>query len=75
MTDDSIEKEIEANQRRARDEEDVGLDENVLNREEGGGNFITDLADSIFNPDDNAPDEEAHEYDDNTEAQSTGNGR
>lgn len=72
MTDDSVQREIEANQRRARDEEDVGIDENVLNEEEQEGTIFTDLVDDLFNPEDSAPDEEAHEYDDNTKSQRTG---
>jgi hypothetical protein len=33
MTDHDVQREIEANERRARDEEDVGLDEDALTRE------------------------------------------
>jgi len=35
MTDRDVQREIEANERRARDEEDVGIDEDVLADEAG----------------------------------------
>lgn len=66
--DDDIQKEIEANERRARDPEDVGLDEDYLNERDEGDTFAGDAADSLFNPDDNGPDERAHEFDDNTKS-------
>ena len=66
MTDDDVQREIEANERRARDKDEVGLDENVLNDRDEDENVVTDLIDSVFHPEDDSPDEEAHEYDDNT---------
>ncbi len=68
MNDDDVQKEIEANERRARDNEDVGLDEDYINERDERGNFVTDATDAIFNPDDEGPDEMAHEYDDNTKS-------
>lgn len=68
MQDDDVQKEIEANQRRARDEQDVGLDEDYINDREQDDNFVTDAADTLFNPDDDGPDEQAHEFDDNTKS-------
>ena len=65
---DDVQREIEANERRARDKEDVGVDENVLNDGDEDGNVVTNLIDSVFHPEENAPDEDAHEYDDNTTA-------
>lgn len=68
MTDDEIQKEIEANERRARDPQDVGLDEDYINERDENGNFVTEATDAILNPDDEGPDERAHEYDDNTKS-------
>jgi hypothetical protein len=68
IMDDDIQKEIEANQARARDKRDVGLDENYIQDREQGDNFVTDAADAIFNPDDEKPDEREHEFDDNTKS-------
>lgn len=68
MTDDDVQKEIEANERRARDSEDVGLDEDYINERDERDNFVTDATDALFNPDEEGPDEMAHEYDDNTKS-------
>ena len=68
MTDDDIQKEIEANERRAREKQDVGLDEDYINDRDQEDNFVTDAADALFNPDDEKPDEKAHEFDDNTKS-------
>ena len=70
MSDDPIQKEIEANQARKRDTEDVGLDEDTLQERDGDGNFVTDIVDDLFNPEDSAEstDELSHEYDDNTKS-------
>lgn len=68
MTDKDVQREIEANERRARDEQDVGLDEDYVENRDQEGNFITDAADTIFNPDDDSPDEREHEFDDNTKS-------
>ena len=74
MTDDSIQKEIEANQARKRDTEDVGLDEDALrDQQPEGGNLLTDLVDTLFHPEENAEgvDPQDHEFDDNTKARRT----
>jgi hypothetical protein len=70
MSDDPIQKEIEENQARKRDTEDVGLDEDHIQDRDGDGNFVTDIVDDIFNPEDAADgtDEMSHEYDDNTKS-------
>lgn len=68
MTDKDVQREIEANERRARDQQDVGLDEDYVENRDQEGNFITDAADAIFNPDDEHPDEREHEFDDNTKS-------
>lgn len=66
--DDDVQREIEANERRARDTEDVGLDEDYITQRDEGDTFVEDAADTIFNPDDDGPDERAHEFDDNTKS-------
>jgi hypothetical protein len=68
MTDDDVQREVEANERRARDTEEVGVDENVLNEEDGDGNIVSNFIDSVFHPDEDTPGDEDHEYDDNTTA-------
>lgn len=68
MTDDDVQREIEANERRVRDREDVDLDEDYINERDENENFVTEATDAIFNPDDEGPDERAHEYDDNTKS-------
>ncbi len=66
MTDD-VQREIEANEARARDTEDVGLDEDFVNaRDSDDDTFLENAIDSIFDRDNDAPDEQSHEYDDNT---------
>lgn len=49
MSDRDVQREIEANERRARDEEDVGVEEDVLldeeNRDADGG-LLSDLLDA-----------------------------
>lgn len=47
MTDRDVQREIEENQRRARDEQDVGLEEDSLREDEGSGSIVEDLVDSI----------------------------
>lgn len=69
MADDSVQREIEKNQARKRDTEDVGLDEDSLREQQPEeGNLLTDLVDTLFNPEDNARgvDGQDHEFDDNT---------
>lgn len=70
MSDDPIQREIEQNQARKRDTEDVGLEENVLQDRDQDGNLVTDLVDTVFHPEDAAEgrDEMEHEYDDNTKS-------
>jgi hypothetical protein len=53
---DDVEREIEENQRRVRDEQDVGLDENVV---EGPGNnegILDDLGDGLLGDGDDSRD-------------------
>lgn len=71
MTDDEVQKEIEENQARKRDTEDVGLEEDYIEDRDEGGNVFTDLVDTVFHPDkadDKAPGDMDHEYDDNTKS-------
>lgn len=70
MTDDSIQKEIEANEARKRDTEDVGLDEDYINDREGQDLLIEDLVETIFHPDKADPgnDGQEREYEDNTKS-------
>lgn len=71
MSDDPIQKEIEANEARARDADEVGVDEDHLNDQEEPGNLFTDMVDTLFHPeeaDDQAPGDTDHEYDDNTKS-------
>jgi hypothetical protein len=67
MTDDSVQREIEANQARKRDTEDVGLDEDVIVERDQEGTIFDDLRESVFG-DDDAPAEDNHEYRDNTKS-------
>lgn len=64
MTDGDVQREIEENQRRARDKQNVGLEEDVLRQNEEPGNIVDDLVDSI--PGIGKDDSEQHdvEYDD-----------
>ena len=66
--DDDVQKEIEANERRARDTEDVGLDEDYITQRDEGDTFVEDAVDTLFNPDADGPDERAHEFEDNTKS-------
>jgi len=52
MTDNDIQREIEENQRRARDEEDVGLEEDVLLDREDGRTILDDIGDAILGKED-----------------------
>lgn len=67
MTDDSVQREIEANQARKRDTEDVGLEEDVIVDRNLEGTIFDDLKERIFG-DDDAPAEDSHEYRDNTKS-------
>lgn len=63
--DDDVQREIEANQRRARDEQDVGLEEDVLNdRDAGDGTILDDLGEPIFGNDEEESRQREVEYDD-----------
>jgi hypothetical protein len=63
--DDDVQREIEANQRRARDEQDVGLEEDVLNDQDGGdGTILDDLGEAIFGNDEDDSRKREVEYDD-----------
>lgn len=48
MTDNDIQREIEENQRRARDEENVGLEEDVLRDREDDGTILDDLGNALL---------------------------
>lgn len=52
MTDNDIQREMEENQRRARDEEDVGLEEDVLLDREDGRTILDDIGDAILGKED-----------------------
>lgn len=52
MSDRDVQREIEANERRARDEQDVGMEEDVLQDKESDGSFVDNLAGGLLNPDD-----------------------
>lgn len=74
MTDRDVQREIEENQRRVRDKEDVGLDENVLRqRDDDTGTFLEDALDSIPGIGDDDSEEHDVEYDDNTKHTTTPN--
>lgn len=51
---DDVQREIEENERRARDEQDVGLEEDVIERPGGDGTVLDDLDDGLFGDDDDA---------------------
>jgi hypothetical protein len=70
MSDDPVQREIEANQARKRDTEDVGLDEDYIQDRDGEGNLVTDLVDTLFNPDEanSGNDGQDREYEDNTKS-------
>lgn len=73
MTDKDVEREIEENQRRARPESEVGLDENVLRErenEEESRSIIDDLSDAIRGKDET--EEQEVEYRDNDKATGSG---
>lgn len=68
MTDKDIQREIEENQRRARDEDEVGLEEDVLEQDrQDNTTIIDDLGDAIFGDKDDSRQQDV-EYDDNTKA-------
>lgn len=67
MSDDPVQREIEENQARARDTEDVGMEENVLVDRDQEGTIFDDLTDNILG-DDEPLDEQGHEYSDNTKS-------
>lgn len=68
MSDDPIQREIEANEARARDTEDVGIDENVLANRDQEGTVFEELTETALGDDDDEPGEADHEYDDNTKS-------
>lgn len=49
---DDVQREIEENERRARDEQDVGLEEDVVEGQGGDGTVLDDLDDGLFGDDD-----------------------
>ncbi len=51
MSDRDVQREIEENERRVRDEQDVGLDEDVVEGQENAG-FLDDLGGVLGNDDD-----------------------
>jgi hypothetical protein len=68
MSDRDVQREIEANERRARDEEDVGVDEDVLREDE---NRDQGIFTRLFDVDDDDRAKDA-EFDDNTKSTDTG---
>jgi len=62
MSDRDVQREIEANERRARDEEDVGVEEDVLVQEENSGGLLSDL----FDVEDEGDRTREEEFSDNT---------
>lgn len=68
MSDDPVQREIEKNQARNRDTQDVGLDEDYVNNRDQQDILIEDLVETVFNPDkaDDGNDGLDREYDDNT---------
>lgn len=63
MTDNDVQREIEANERRARDEQDVGIEEDAL-RGNDDGTFLDDALDSIPGIGDDESDKHEAEYGD-----------
>ena len=47
MTDRDVEREIEENQRRSRDEQDVGLEEDVIRQRDSDVPFVDEVIESI----------------------------
>lgn len=64
MSDQDVQREIEENERRARDEQDVGVDEDILRQDDGDGSIIDDLGDAILGRDDSSRQQDV-EYGDN----------
>jgi hypothetical protein len=65
MSDRDVEREIEENQRRSRDEQDVGLDEDVLRENDDDGGFLDNALDSIPGIGDDDSEKRDVEYNDN----------
>jgi hypothetical protein len=65
MSDRDVQREIEENQRRARDEQDVGLEEDVLRDNDDGGGFFDNVLDSIPGLGDDDSEKRDVEYNDN----------
>lgn len=63
MSDRDVQREIEENERRVRDEQDVGLDEDTVRERDAGGTFLDDLAGGLLGGDDDSEKREV-EYDD-----------
>lgn len=66
MTDKDVQREIEKNQARVRDTEDIGLDEDVIRERENenDGTILDDLGSAILGKDRKSREREV-EYDDN----------
>ncbi len=64
MTDD-VQREIEANERRARDEQDVGVEEDILGQNDDDGTFLGNPLDAITGVSDDDSDKHDVEYGDN----------
>jgi hypothetical protein len=63
MSDDPVQKEIEANEARKRDTDDVGLDENALRQRDGDDDtLVGGLIDTALHPVDDEDDERDHEF-------------
>lgn len=54
MSDRDVQREIEENERRVRDEQDVGLEEGVVEGQENDGGFLDDLGGGILGNDDDS---------------------
>jgi hypothetical protein len=64
MSDRDVEREIQENQRRVRDEQDVGLDEDVVEGQENNGSFLDDLGGILGNDDDSREGDDQRRKDD-----------
>ncbi len=67
MSDRDVEREIQENERRVRDEQDVGLDENVVEAQENSEGLFDELG-NIFGSDDDSRDNDEPRRKDDTGA-------
>ncbi len=68
MSDRDVQREIEENERRVRDEQDVGLDEDVVEGQENNEGFLDDLGGGILGNDDDSRERDDQRRKDNTGA-------